>query len=310
MDYKKISPYKHIIHTKQFDTKIICLSFLKLLTKLKTKKIKKTLKGKIVALLFYEPSTRTKFSFESAVIRLGGDIISTENASMFSSFVKKETIEDTMRMVNKYADALVIRCKDDLYPTKALSVAEIPVINAGSGTTQHPTQSLLDVYTIYEKFKKIDNLNIVFVGDLLRGRTINSLLYILAHYNNTFTFVSVENSQISNNMKAFLKEKDVSYTETDDLKDVIKNADVCYMTRVQEERFDTCIDEYEKAKGQFIMTGELANTMKKESIILHPLPRVDEITHDVDLNSRAWYFKQAENGLYTRMALLSMLDYK
>ena len=308
MDYKKISPFKNIIHTKQFN-KDYLFKLFKLTKKLKTKKIKKTLKGKIVALLFYEPSTRTKFSFESAVIRLGGDIISTENASMFSSFVKKETIEDTMRMVNKYADALVIRCKDDLYPTKALSVAEIPVINAGSGTTQHPTQSLLDVYTIYEKFKKIDNLNIVFVGDLLRGRTINSLLYILAHYNNTFTFVSIENSQISNEMKAFLKEKEISYTETNDLKDVIKNADVCYMTRVQEERFDNA-DEYEKAKGQFIMTGDLANTMKKESIILHPLPRVDEITHDVDLNNRAWYFKQAENGLFVRMALLSMLDYK
>ncbi len=308
MNYKTLSPKNHIIHTKQFTREYID-TLIDKTKRFKEKKESDCLNGKIFAILFYEPSTRTKFSFESAILKLGGKTIGTENASIFSSAYKNETIEDTIRMLNNYVDAVIIRHTEDTSSDKAIRVAEIPIINAGSGMAQHPTQTLLDMYTIYEKFGRLEGLSITIVGDLLRSRTVNSLLYLLSRFNNTFTFVSTENSKIADGMREFLEENNVSYTETDDLRNSLKDTDVCYMTRIQKERF-TNEEEYTRMKGRFILNNDLAETMKDEAIILHPLPRVDELDVDVDDNKRAWYFKQAENGLYVRMALLSLLNYR
>lgn len=271
-------------------------------------KYAENLKGKVVATLFYEPSTRTRLSFESAVLRLGGGVISTENAKEFSSASKGETIEDTMRIVSLYADMIVMRHFDDDSYIRGLATVGVPLINAGSGKSQHPTQGLLDTYTIWRHFARLENLHIAVVGDLLRGRTCDSLVYLLSKFaGNTFSFVSPENSKLKEGLKAHLAEHAIPFSEFDILDSVLEKADVLYMTRIQKERFDDPA-EYEKAKGKFVLTKQGVDTMKESAIIMHPLPRVDEIAVEADADGRAGYFAQAGNGLWVRMALLKILN--
>lgn len=309
MNEKYPSPYKHITHAQQFTP-----SFLFKLFAL-TRKMKKDpttysgeLSGKVVATLFYEPSTRTRLSFESAVHRLGGSVITTENAAEFSSASKGESIEDSVRIVSSYCDFLILRHNEDHSSRRALTTTHVPLINAGSGKSQHPTQALLDVYTIYEAFEHLEDLHIAVVGDLLHGRTCDSLVYLMSKFPGTrFSFVAPENCQIKNSLKEHLTESGHTFAEYSDMQSIIGKVDVLYVTRVQKERFSDRA-QYEKAKGSYVLTKKLVNKMKKTSIIMHPLPRVDEIATEVDVDPRARYFEQAKNGLYVRMAILRTLS--
>ncbi|MED0674291.1 aspartate carbamoyltransferase [Aneurinibacillus thermoaerophilus] len=260
--------------------------------------------NKVMTTLFFEPSTRTRLSFESAMSRLGGKVIGTENAAQFSSTIKGETLEDTIRVVSSYSDVIVIRHTDIGAAERAAAVATVPIINAGDGAGEHPTQSLLDLYTIKKELGRLDDLHIVMIGDLANGRTVHSLSYLLANYNKIhISFTAPENVQIPTYVKKYLDEKRVSYEEEHDLEKVAKTADVLYQTRIQKERF-TSLDEYEKACGKYIIDNALLSVMKKDSIVLHPLPRAGEIAVEVDHDPRAAYFRQAENGLFVRMALI------
>ena len=308
-DINQLSPYQHILRSQQFSHEFLERLF-QLTTEIKAEegKYNEELKGKIVAMLFYEPSTRTRLSFESAALKLGAEKITTENAKEFSSAAKGETIEDTIKVLNAYADFIIIRHFENDAAEKAIITAKKPIINAGTGKGQHPTQALLDLFTIYENFGTTTDLTIVFVGDLLRGRTVNSLVYLLAKYpNNKFIFVSPENCRIKDTIKEHLDEHSIIYTETDDLDKSLKEADVVYVTRVQKERFDDP-QEYEETRGKFVIDKENVDRLDKNAIIMHPLPRLDEISTEIDDNPRAKYFEQAHNGLYVRMALLKLLN--
>lgn len=309
MNEKYPSPYKHITHAQQFTP-----SFLYKLFTL-TRKIKNDpssysgeLSGKVVATLFYEPSTRTRLSFESAVHRLGGSVITTENAAEFSSASKGESIEDSVRVVSSYCDFLILRHNEDNASKRALTTTHVPLINAGSGKSQHPTQALLDVYTIYEAFEHLDDLHIAVVGDLLHGRTCDSLVYLMSKFPGTkFSFISPDNCRVKKSLKEHLTESGHTFTQHNDMQSIITSVDVLYVTRVQKERFND-ISQYEKAKGSYVLTKKLTSKMKKAAIIMHPLPRVDEIATEVDTDPRAKYFEQAKNGLYVRMAILRTLS--
>jgi aspartate carbamoyltransferase catalytic subunit len=271
-------------------------------------KYSNALRGKIVATLFYEPSTRTRFSFESAAQRLGGAILTTENAKEFSSASKGETIEDSIRVISAYADFIVMRHYEDDSSKRALSATLVPLINAGSGKSQHPTQALLDVYTIQKNCGRLGNLSIAVAGDLLRGRTCDSLVYLLSKFQgNTFHFVSPPNSRVKESLKEHLDEYKFMYREHEKIDDILADVDVLYMTRVQKERFATK-EEYEEAKSGFSLTAPDVSKMKEDAIVMHPLPRVDEIALEVDDDPRAKYFEQAANGLWVRMALLKILN--
>lgn len=296
---------RHILESQQFDRKGLEELFALADT---LEGVRNTsLQGKIMASLFYEPSTRTRLSFESAMQWLGGTVISTENAKEFSSAAKGETIEDTMRMMNQYADVVVLRHFEEGACNRASQVATIPVINAGDGPGQHPTQALLDLYTIQKETGKTDGLHIAAVGDLKHGRTIRSLAYLLAQYENiSLTFVSPPELAMGADILEYLRARGVLVIETEDLESVLADTDVIYMTRIQKERFADA-GEYEKLKGKYVLTRAHADAMKQGSIIMHPLPRVDEIEIDVDSSEKAVYFKQAGYGLTLRMALLSKL---
>ena len=306
---KHPSPYQHIIAAQQFTIDFIFELFaLAEQMQKQPESFINELKNKIVSVAFYEPSTRTRFSFESATYRLGGSVITTENAKEFSSAAKGETLEDSIKILSKYCNFIVLRHTDDDSSERAVPVSSVPLINAGSGSAQHPTQALLDAYTIWKEFGRLDNLKIAVVGDLLRGRTCSSLIYLLAKFNNNhFYFVAPENCQIKDGLREHLEENKQAFEELNDLASATKNSDIVYMTRIQKERFTSPAD-YEKAKGKYILNSALAETMKPAAIIMHPLPRVNEITPDVDDNPRARYFEQAENGLWVRMALLKMLN--
>ncbi len=309
MDLKKISPYKHILESQQFDEEYINKVF-ELAEYMKENKhnVSNELKGKVVVLLFYQPSTRTRLSFETAANLLGAITEMTENAQEFSSAAKGETLQDTIRTVNAYADFIVMRHKDNDSSEIASTASEVPIVNAGSGTGQHPTQALLDLFTIYNKLKRTKNLTIALVGDLARGRTVNSLVYLASKFpGNKFYFVAPDNSRVKYGIKKHLDEHDVEYIETADMNEAMKNSDVVYMTRIQKEYFDD-EEEYEKAKGKFKIGPKEMKLMKENTILMHPLPRVDEIDTAVDEDPRAIYFEQAQNGLYVRMALLKMLN--
>ncbi|MFD2171492.1 aspartate carbamoyltransferase [Tumebacillus lipolyticus] len=263
------------------------------------------LNGKIMAALFFEPSTRTRFSFESAMMRLGGKVISTENASQFSSAIKGETLEDSIRVISSYADVIVLRHNEVGAATRAAKVSSIPVINAGDGAGEHPTQSLLDLFTIQKERGSIDNIRIAMVGDLTYGRTVHSLSYMLAKYKNvTIYFVSPENCPIPKKVKDYLDEQGVTYFEENDLHEVAAKVDVLYMTRIQKERFPSG-EEYLNAAGRYVIDEKVLKLMDEKAIILHPLPRAGEILPEVDADPRAAYFRQAKNGVYIRMALLA-----
>lgn len=260
----------------------------------------------IMASLFYEESTRTRFSFESAMLRLGGNVISTENARQFSSVSKGETLEDTIRILNGYCDVIVMRHYESGSARRAADVSAVPIINAGDGTGQHPTQAFLDLYTIQKELGRIDGITIAVVGDLAHGRTVRSLCYLLAKYRNIHLFfVAPEVVRMRDDIKEYLRRHEVRFEEVDDLRAIAPELDVLYQTRIQKERFGDRDEEYRQAQGVFVVDRDLMNTMKSKSIVMHPLPRVGEITEDVDMDSRSAYFRQAQNGLYIRMALLS-----
>lgn len=301
---------RHIINAQQFDRELL-ESIFESATQMKdiVKSGKSDiLSGSILATMFYQPSTRTRLSFESAMLRLGGQVISTENAKEFSSAAKGETLEDTIRTVSRFADVVVLRHFESGSAEKASSVSSVPIINAGDGPGQHPTQAVLDIYTIYERFKRLDGLEVAMVGDLTHGRTVRSLCYLLAKFPvKKIWFVAPEVVRMRDDIKEYLDEHKIDYEEEEDLEKVAKIADVIYQTRIQQEYFGDRIEDYQNAYGKYVIDEKLVQTMKPEAIIMHPLPRVGEITTGVDSDGRAKYFDQVENGLYVRMALLKML---
>ncbi|OEF96004.1 aspartate carbamoyltransferase [Desulfuribacillus alkaliarsenatis] len=260
--------------------------------------------NKIMTTLFFEPSTRTRLSFEAAMSRLGGKVIGTENANQFSSAIKGETLEDTIQVVSNYCDVIVIRHTDIGAANRAAESATVPILNAGDGAGEHPTQALLDLFTIQKELGTVDDISIAMVGDLTYGRTVHSLAYLLANYRNIkIYFTAPENVQIPTYVKNYLEENNVSYEESDDFQAVAKKVDVIYQTRIQKERFSS-LEEYQMASGRFIIDNQLLEQLQEHSIIMHPLPRAGEIKPEIDNDKRAAYFRQARNGLFVRMALL------
>jgi len=262
------------------------------------------LEGKVVASLFFEPSTRTRLSFETAINRLGGRIIGFSDAGS-SSVSKGETLHDTTRMVSNYVDLIVMRHPLEGSSRYAAEVADVPVINAGDGANQHPTQTLLDMYSILKTQGTLDNINIFMVGDLKYGRTVHSLLMAMSQFENPiFNFIAPEELAMPEEYKLFLKEKGIRYFEHTEINDNINHADIIYMTRVQKERFMDPI-EYEKVKNVYILRNSMLENTKPNMRILHPLPRINEIHPDVDTNEKAYYFEQARNGVFTRQAIIA-----
>jgi len=257
----------------------------------------------VIATLFFEPSTRTRLSFETAVIRLGGSIIGFSDAATSSSS-KGETLNDTIYMVSCYADAIVMRHPLEGAARYASEVSPVPIINAGDGANQHPSQTLLDLYSIFKTQKTLENLNICLVGDLKYGRTVHSLIMAMSHFNPTFKFIAPDELKMPDEYKVFCRKNNILYTESCELHDNFNDADILYMTRVQKERFQDLM-EYERVKNVYTLKNEMLVNSKPNLKILHPLPRVNEIDPDVDSNEKAYYFQQAQNGLYVRQAIVS-----
>jgi aspartate carbamoyltransferase catalytic subunit len=262
------------------------------------------LNGQVMAALFYEPSTRTRLSFEAAMLRLGGRTMGTDNAREFSSAAKGETLEDTIRIVSGYADVIVLRHYEEGAARRAAAASSVPVINAGDGPGQHPTQALLDLYTIRDEIGHVDGIRIAMVGDLANGRTVRSLTYMLSKFRDVrICFVSPPQVAMRDDIKAHLDERHVAWVETQDLDAVLPQVDVVYQTRIQKERFPDDAS-YLAVKGAHRIDGRVMSLLRRQAIVMHPLPRVDEIAPEVDADPRAAYFRQARNGLYIRMALL------
>src|SRR5947207_6999479 len=262
------------------------------------------LAGQVMAALFYEPSTRTRLSFEAAMLRLGGETMGTDNAREFSSAAKGETLEDTIQIVGGYADVIVLRHNEEGAARRAAAVASVPIINAGDGPGQHPTQALLDLYTVRNELGRIDGVRVAMVGDLANGRTVRSLTYLLSKFRDIRVwFVAPPAVAIRADLKAHLDESHVPWAETEDLEAVLPQVDVVYQTRIQKERF-TDEAAYQAVKGVYRIDNRVLGLMRKQAIVMHPLPRVDEIAQEVDADPRAAYFRQARNGLFVRMALL------
>jgi aspartate carbamoyltransferase catalytic subunit len=298
----------HVIEAQQFDMPMLLrlMEISEEMEKLVEKGGTTDYHNRVMATLFYEPSTRTRFSFETAMHRLGGRVISTENAAEFSSVAKGETLEDTIRIMNGYADVIVIRHYEVGAAKRAAAVSRVPIINAGDGVGQHPTQALLDLYTIRKEIGAIDGLRIAMVGDLAQGRTVRSLTYLLSKFRDVkLYFVAPPLLKMKGDILEHLRERNVSYTEGTSLEKVLPEVDVVYQTRVQKERFGDRIADYEQCRGVYVISKETLRLMKAKAIVMHPLPRLDEITMDVDKDPRAAYFRQAQNGLYVRMALLT-----
>ena len=261
------------------------------------------LKGKIIATLFFEPSTRTKMSFESAAFRLGAQVLQLPPLEQ-SSVKKGESFSDTIRMVESYSDVIVVRHPNDGAARLASTTSKKPVINAGDGSNQHPSQTLLDLYTIKEEKGTLSNLSIAFVGDLKYGRTVHSLVKALTHFNPTIYFVSPKILQMPAYLIDDLDKNNIKYEILEDFRDCLDKIDVFYMTRIQKERFPD-IEDYQKVKGVYVINkGNILGKCKEEMIILHPLPRVDEISTDLDETKHALYFKQAKNGIPVRQAMM------
>ena len=263
----------------------------------------KILSGKIVSTLFFEPSTRTKMSFESAAYRLGANVLQLPPAE-YSSLKKGESFLDTIKMVESYSDVIVVRHPFDGAARLASVTSRKPVINAGDGSNQHPSQTLLDLYTILEEKGTLENLSIAFVGDLKYGRTVHSLMRALTHFNPTVYFVAPQILQMPDYLLEDLRKNNIKYEILSDFRDCLDKSDVFYMTRIQKERF-LDVDEYEKLKGVYIINKKnIIGKCKEDMIILHPLPRVDEISTDLDSTKHALYFKQAKNGIPIRQAMM------
>ena len=303
-----VSRLRHVIESQQFSRALLEELFAR------SEEIKREphrfmgrLNGQVMAALFYEPSTRTRLSFEAAMIRLGGQGMGTDNAREFSSAAKGETLEDSIRIVSGYADVIVLRHNEQGAAKRAAAVSSVPVINAGDGPGQHPTQALLDIYTIKDELNRVDGIRIAMVGDLANGRTVRSLTYLLSKFKDMkIWFVAPPAVAMRDDLKAHLDEHHVPWIETEDLESVLPEVDVVYMTRIQKERFSDPA-AYEAVKGVFRIDKSSLALMRKYSIVMHPLPRVDEIAQEVDDDPRAAYFRQARNGLHVRMALLDYL---
>lgn len=260
------------------------------------------LKGRVVATLFFEPSTRTRLSFETAANRLGARVISITDARA-SSVAKGETLKDTLLMVANYADVIVMRHFIEGAAEYAGEVVDVPIINAGDGAHMHPSQCLLDLYSIQQTQGTLENLNITLVGDLKYGRTVHSLITAMRHFNPTFRFVAPPSLSLPEEYKQYCREQGIRFEESTTLdKATIAGADILYMTRVQKERFSDLM-EYERVKNVFILRNAMLDTAKSNMKIMHPLPRVNEIDYDVDANPHAYYIQQARNGLYAREAI-------
>lgn len=264
---------------------------------------RRILEGKIVATLFFEPSTRTRLSFETAANRLGARVIGFTDPKVTSS-TKGETLHDTIKMVSNYADVIVMRHYLEGAAQYASEITEVPIINAGDGSNQHPSQTMLDLYSIYKTQGHLDNLHIYLVGDLKYGRTVHSLLMAMRHFNPTFHFIAPKELEMPEEYKIYCKNNQINFVEhTNFNEDIIADADILYMTRVQKERF-TDLMEYERVKDSFILCNHMLRKAKDNLRILHPLPRLKEINMDVDSNPHAYYFEQAHNGVFARQALI------
>jgi len=264
------------------------------------------LQGKVIATLFYEPSTRTRLSFETAINRLGGKIIGFSDSSS-SSVSKGETLHDTIKMVSNYADLIIMRHPLEGSARYASEISGVPVINAGDGANQHPSQTLLDMYSIIKTQGSLDNINLFLVGDLKYGRTVHSLLMAMLQFENPiFNFIAPPELAMPNEYKIYIASKGIRFYEHTEFTDIINAADIIYMTRVQKERFIDPV-EYEKVKNIYILKNDMLKNTKENMRILHPLPRINEIHTDVDSNPKAYYFTQAKNGVYARMAIISHL---
>ena len=281
------------------------LSILDLAQSFEKNPTQKILENHVVATLFFEPSTRTRLSFESAVSRLGGKVIGFTDANS-SSVSKGESLWDTIKTVCNYSDLIVMRHPREGSARFASEVSSVPIINAGDGANQHPTQTLLDLYTIKQTQGKLDNLHIAFVGDLKYGRTVHSLVMALCNFNCTFHLVSPLELKLPSSVKMHIKEKNLVYHQYTSIEEIIDSVDILYMTRIQKERFSDPI-EYEKIKNAYILKNAMLKNTKENLKILHPLPRVNEINEDVDDNHKAYYFEQALNGVYVRQALLARI---
>ena len=264
---------------------------------------RKILDGRVVATLFFEPSTRTRLSFETAANRLGARVIGFTDPKVTSS-TKGETLKDTIMMVSNYADVIVMRHYLEGAARYASEVSPVPVVNAGDGANQHPSQTMLDLYSIYKTQGTLENLEILLVGDLKYGRTVHSLLMAMRHFNPTFHFIAPKELAMPEEYKVYCREHGIRYTEQEEFNErAIARADIVYMTRVQRERF-TDLMEYERVKDVYILREKMLRSAKANMKILHPLPRVNEIAYDVDENPHAYYFEQAHNGLFAREAII------
>ncbi len=298
---------RHIVEVGQFDRPWIESLFADADSMRTLPRSAAPLRGGILATLFYEPSTRTRLSFESAMLRLGGQVISTENAREFSSAIKGESVEDSVRIVAGYADAIVIRHHEQGAAARAARVSPVPIINGGDGPGEHPTQALLDLYTIHHELGRLDGLRIALVGDLRFGRAARSLALLFRVTEGTeLVFVSPPAVPMGDDVRLALDKGGVRFRDDHDLRQVAANVDVIYQTRIQRERFTTPA-EYEASIGIYVVDRAILDLMGPDSILMHPLPRLDEISPTVDDDTRAAYFRQAENGVYIRMAILHQL---
>jgi aspartate carbamoyltransferase catalytic subunit len=302
------SRLRHVVESQQFSRSLLEELFARAEEiKREPQRFIGRLAGQVMAALFYEPSTRTRLSFEAAMLRLGGQTMGTDNAREFSSAAKGETLEDTIRIVSGYADVIVLRHNEEGAAKRAAAVSDVPIINAGDGPGQHPTQALLDLYTIHNELARIDGVRVAMVGDLANGRTVRSLAYLLTKYKDVkMWFVAPPQVAMRDDLKAHLDEHHVPWVETQDLDAVLPEVDVVYMTRIQKERF-TDPAGYDAVKGTYRIDRDAMARMRKYAVLMHPLPRVDEISPSVDDDPRSAYFRQARNGLHVRMALLDRL---
>ena len=295
---------KSLISIQDF-TKDEILHILETAREFEKNRTQNILEGKVIACIFFEPSTRTRLSFETAVNRLGAKVIGFSDASN-TSVSKGETLKDTIKMVSNYVDMIIMRHPLEGSSRYASEISSVPVVNAGDGANQHPSQTLLDLYSIMQTQGRLEGLSINMVGDLKYGRTTHSLLQAMSHFDPEFVFTSPDSLRMPVEYKDFLRKKGIRYCETASLEEHLDDCDILYMTRVQQERFTDPM-EYEKVKGVYRLEASMLKNERPNMKILHPLPRVCEIDQDVDDTPYAYYFKQAENGLYVRMAIISYL---
>lgn len=295
---------KDIISISEFTREHIEL-VLKTARELKAHPRNDLLKGKLIGVTFFEGSTRTRLSFETAIHRLGGEVIGFADSANTSLGKKGETLADSIRIITSYTDALVMRHHMEGAARLAADISPVPVINAGDGANQHPSQTMLDLFTIYETQGRLNDISIAFVGDLKYGRTVHSLAEALCYYGARIYLVSPDSLAMPKYILDTLDRHGIEYSVHQTIEEVMPKVDILYMTRVQKERFDET--EYQHLRSKFILTPDLLTEAKSNMKILHPLPRIDEITLDVDSTPHAYYFKQAANGVYARQALLSLV---